>query len=175
MRSLLVAAAFAAIAAGAAAPVTGGTGTNPRCDRNRNGVPDSVDIARGTACDTNDNGVIDLWDPDTTVSRQRSRWRNWSETPDTSYFRAEYMPNGTVTIHYTVPPGGGRVRLEVFGPDSSRVATVISHPHSSGSYECMWSRARNDGIMLGDGLYLLHLRVDDRRYVQPIEWALARR
>lgn len=170
MRLLAVAvlAVLAVVAVGAAPG-------SSRCDRNRNGIPDSVDIARGTACDTNDNGVIDVWDPDTTVSRQRARWRTWSETPDTSYFRAEYMPDGTVTIHYTVPPGGGRVRLDVFGPDSSRVATVISHPHSSGSYECMWSRARNDGIMLGDGLYRLSLRVDDRQYVQPIEWALARR
>jgi len=141
-------------------------GINPDC--NRNGIADSLDIARRTAWDVNRNNVIDLCDSDVELAKHFSDWKGLSSIADTSYFRAEFVPNGSVAIHYTVPPGGARVRLVVLGSDSvSTGVTIVSGWKKSGAFWIPWNREADH---LPPGLYLLKLTVARREYVHPIQW-----
>lgn len=141
-----------------------------RPDCNGNGIPDSVDIARGYAEDENHNGVIDDCEPDSVVhSRIKDgSWRRAAFAVDTSFFAVRQSIT-VVTIDYTVPMGGDRVRLVIKSPHGGIDVSLVDRVQESDSYEVTWTR--NPGsAAFPKGEYAVELIVGRHRYERRIAW-----
>ncbi len=76
--------------------------------------------------------------------------------------------NPTTTLAYELAQAGP-VRLEVYGVDGRRVATLISGERSAGRHEAIWRGTDDAGRAVSSGVYLARLRhaggVDTQRLV----------
>lgn len=145
----------------------------PGADCDSNGVSDSLDIAQGFGDDLNDNGILDICDPQLGIELvdAMSRWRRHSEARDTSYFWSAFMPEGSVLIRYTVPRGGARVRLRILNAAGRIMRTLVDCKQPSGGIELSWDRADFAGTRLPAGVYAIRLSVNKRIYVRHVHWS----
>jgi hypothetical protein len=70
------------------------------------------------------------------------------------------LPNpfaSSTTIHFDMPPAGGRVTLEVFDPGGRRVATLVDGLVGGGAQSARWTGSDGDGRAVRSGIYLCRL------------------
>jgi len=141
-------------------------------DCNSNGVPDSIDIAKGMADDSNRNGISDDCDSDSTASKvaqaQFEAWRDGRELPDTSWFCVRYRPF-EIAIRYTVPKGGADIRVEVANQTGQTIAVLHSARDKAGAFEILWDRTVNSEAV-PPGLYTFRLVAAGRMLTRQQEW-----
>jgi hypothetical protein len=142
----------------------------PDCDGNA--LPDSADIADGTADDLNHNGWIDECDADTTldVIRRPEAWKSWQQAADTSFFSTRHQANQTIEVRYTVPHSGAEVRLTVLSPNGGTLRRLVGSRQASGAYMLSWDKRDDHDRTVPPGRYVVRLTVGGRRYERPIRW-----
>jgi len=141
-------------------------------DCDGNGLPDSVDIAEGTANDANHNGWIDECDADTTleVVRRPEEWRNWRLAADTSFFSTHHQANQTIEVRYTVPRAGADVRLTVEQPSGATLRRLVQTRQASGAYLVSWDKRDGHDTLMPPGRFAVRLTVGSRSYLRPVRW-----
>jgi hypothetical protein len=70
--------------------------------------------------------------------------------------------NPTVTIAFTVPDGGGLVRIEVFDVNGHRVRTVFQGPMKSGERSKVWGGKDHRGEAVTSGVYLYRITIGNQ-------------
>lgn len=91
---------------------------------------------------------------------------------ETSFRLRQNMPNPfnpSTLIAFDVPPGGGRVTIEVFDVAGRRVTTLVDGEQTAGRKAAVWNGTSSDGTPLASGVYFCRMRApgfnDDRKLV----------
>ena len=71
--------------------------------------------------------------------------------------------NPHCTIRYTVPEGGGDIRLTVFDQSGGMVRQLLKKSHSPGTYQVVWNGNDRSGQSSPTGIYFCTLDIDGRR------------
>ena len=120
-------------------------------DCNVNGVPDSLDLASGTATDWNANGI-----PDTCEGLEAS---DVAARP-TAYRLLQNVPNPfnpATTLRFDVPHAGTHVRLAVFDVRGRPVRLLVEGPAVAGRNHVLWDGRDDAGRALASGVYYSRL------------------
>lgn len=118
-------------------------------DCNDNGIGDSIDIATGSAPDTNNDGIPDVCDPPYTS--------DVAVAPSTGRLLQNYPNpfNPGTTIAFEVPEGHTRVR--VFDLSGRLVRTLVDAELPAGPGRASWDGTDVRGASVGSGIYLYRL------------------
>jgi hypothetical protein len=120
-------------------------------DCNINGIADSLDIASGTSYDRNGNDMPDECEPGASAIGDNVAY---------AYGLEQNVPNPfnpATTIRFTVPAGGGHVRLTVFDVAGARVRTLVDRYESQGPKSVVWNGTDQTGRPVPSGLYFYRL------------------
>jgi hypothetical protein len=81
------------------------------------------------------------------------------------------VPNpftSTTTIRYSLPAGGGRVRLEIYSVTGRLVSTLVSETQQGGVHSLEWSGRNDAGHELPAGIYFQRLMLDNQEISQKM-------
>jgi flagellar hook assembly protein FlgD len=68
----------------------------------------------------------------------------------------------TTTIRYSLPSGGGRVRLEIYDVAGRLVSTLVNEMQQGGKHSIEWSGRNDAGHQLPAGIYFQRLMLDNQ-------------
>jgi hypothetical protein len=101
--------------------------------------------------------------------------------PDSGTPEKETLPEGfglfqnvpnpftfATSIRYSLPAGGGHVRLEIFDVAGRLVSTLVDEVQGGGAYSIDWSGCNDAGHELPAGIYFQRLSLDNQEISQKM-------